>query len=111
MLAFKSAREMLTALARSSSSSKPRRVQRAEQLAAPDHRSSVPCLQEVGDPVSVARATRRDVHCNPPKVVRLVERRSRRPGVSGSLGVVHWLLTKRRAVDFCRLHSSLCRTP
>lgn len=25
--------------------------------------------------------------------------------------VVHSLLTKRRAVDFCRLHSTLCRMP
>lgn len=40
--------------------------------------------------------------------VRLVKRRSRRPGVSGSLAFVYSLLTKRRAVDFCRLHSSLC---
>jgi hypothetical protein len=42
---------------------------------------------------------------------RLVEQQSRRLGVSGSLGFVHSLLTKRRAVDFCRLRSSLCWVP
>ncbi|WP_372492987.1 MULTISPECIES: putative leader peptide [Actinoalloteichus] len=34
-----------------------------------------------------------------------------RPGRSGNLGHVHvLLLTKRRAVDLCRVASSLCRT-
>jgi hypothetical protein len=37
-----------------------------------------------------------------------VEWRSRTAGLSGSVAVVHPLLTKRRAVDFCRLNSSLC---
>jgi hypothetical protein len=45
------------------------------------------------------------------KLAQFMERRSRRPSVSGNLALVHSLLTKRRAVDFCRLHSSLCQMP
>ncbi|MGH3683900.1 MAG: hypothetical protein ACRDSM_02315 [Pseudonocardiaceae bacterium] len=37
------------------------------------------------------------------------EQQPRRPGISGSLAIVHLLLTKRLVVDFCRLRSSLCR--
>lgn len=93
-------------------------VKRIEQLATSGHRSSVPQLQEASDlvdPIAAAHCSHSDVHCfHHPRLVRLVrlvERRSRRSRVSGSVGFVHSLLTKRRSVDFCRLHSSLCRMP
>jgi hypothetical protein len=40
-----------------------------------------------------------------------VQRQSIKPEVSRSMPVVYSLLTKRRAVDFCRMHSSLPPLP
>ncbi|WP_433505371.1 Ms5788A family Cys-rich leader peptide [Pseudonocardia halophobica] len=41
--------------------------------------------------------------------VHLPGRRSRRPDLSVTLAAVNWPLTRRRAVDLCRVAGCLCR--